>query len=53
MHKSWWYAVKFSNGGDNYEIGIIPSIDKFKVITRSLSEFIRLYLSDSSALYEY
>jgi hypothetical protein len=53
MHKSWWYAVKFSKIVDNYEIGIIPSVGKFKVITRNLTEFIQLYLSDSPVLYEF
>jgi hypothetical protein len=53
MHKSWWYAVKFSKFEDDYEIGIIPSVDKFKVITKNLAEFIYLYINDSSVLYEY
>lgn len=53
MHKSWWYAVKFSKFMENYEIGIIPSVDKFKVITRNLGEFIYLYMNDSPVLYEY
>ena len=53
MHKSWWYAVKFSKDRDNYEIGIIPSVDKFKAITPSLVEFIHLYMNNSSVLYEY
>jgi len=52
MHKSWWYGVKFSKIVDNYEIGIIPEEDKFKVITRSLAEFISLYMKDSPILYE-
>ncbi|MDO6431552.1 hypothetical protein Q4E93_13185 [Flavitalea sp. BT771] len=53
MHKSWWYGVRFSKIEDNYEIGIISSGDKFKVITPSLAEFIHLYLNDSPVLYEY
>ena len=53
MHKSWWYAVKFSKNVDTYEIGIVSSADKFKVITRNLGEFIQLYLNNASVLYEY
>jgi hypothetical protein len=53
MHKSWWYAVKFSKYGEGYEIGIVSSADKFKLITRSLGEFIQLYMKDASVLYEY
>ena len=53
MHKSWWYGVKFSKHENSYEIGIISSIDKFKVITQNLGEFIHLYMNDSPVLYEY
>lgn len=53
MHKSWCYGVKFSRLVDNYEIGIITSADKFKVITPNLGEFIHLYMNDSPVLYEY
>lgn len=53
MHKSWWYAVKFSKGSDSYEIGIIASVDNFKAITQSLAEFIHLYMNNASILYEY
>ena len=53
MNCSWWYGVRFSNFKEGYEIVIIPSSDKYKVITQSLSEFIRLYMNDASALYEY
>lgn len=53
MHKSWWYAVRFSKGSDDYEICIVTSADKIKVITRSLEEFIQLYMKDDSILYEY
>jgi len=53
MHKSWWYGVKFSKFEDKYEIGIISSADKFKVITRNLGEFIHLYMNDSSVLYKF
>jgi hypothetical protein len=53
MHKSWWYGVKFLKLEDSYEIGIIASIDRFKVITRSLAEFIHLYMNNSSILYDY
>ena len=53
MHKSWWYGVRFSKIVDNYEIGIIASVNRFKVITRNLTEFIRLYMNDSPVLYDY
>jgi len=53
MHKSWWYGVRFSKFGDSYEIGLIPTADKFKLITRNLGEFIYLYMNNSSILYEY
>jgi len=53
MHKSWWYAVRFSKPADYYEIGIIPSVGRFKIITENLVEFIDLYMKDASILYEY
>lgn len=53
MHKSWWYGVKFSKLEDSYEIGIIPSVDRFKKISRNLGEFIHLYMNNSSVLYDY
>jgi len=53
MHKSWWYAVKFSKSADGYEIGIIPAAYKFKVITKNLVDFIDLYLKNATILYEY
>lgn len=52
LHKSWWYAVRFSTADAGYEIGIVAAADKFKVITRSLGEFLHLYMEDSSVLYE-
>lgn len=53
MHKSWWYAVRFSDPPNGYEIGIIPSPNKFKVVTSDLSDFIRLYVENSPILYDY
>jgi len=53
MHKSWWYGVRFSKFADKYEIGIISSVERFKVITRNLCEFIQLYITDSPILYDY
>lgn len=53
MHKSWWYAVKFSKIENTYDIGIIASVDKFKIITQNLGEFIHLYMNNSSVLYDY
>ena len=52
MHKSWWYGVKVEDM-NNYIIGIIPDGETFKPITKSLSNFIELYLNDSSELYDY
>lgn len=53
MHKSWWYGARFSKYNDEYEIGIIPNEEKFKVITQSLGEFIHFYMNDASILYDY
>lgn len=52
LHKSWWYGVEINDNG-TYEIGIIPDKGLFTPITNSLAEFIRLYLDDSSKLYNY
>jgi hypothetical protein len=51
MNRSWSYGVKFSNFSENYEIVIITS--STKVVTHSLSAFIRLYLDNSPLLYDY
>lgn len=53
MHRSWWYGVRFSKIEDNYEIGKIPTEYKFKVITRSLGEFIQFNMKDDSVLCDY
>ena len=53
MHKSWLYGARFSKFGDSYEIGIIPTVGKFKVITRNLEEFILLNMNNAPILYEY
>ena len=53
MHKSWWYGVRISKNEEEYEIGIIPEVSKFKVITKKLEEFIHMYMIDSSILYNY
>lgn len=52
MHRSWWYGCEVIDS-DNYIIGIIPDRNSFKPITHSLIEFIELYISDSSKLYDY
>lgn len=52
MHKSWWYGVEIKSDG-KYLIGIIPDKLNFKPITDSLSEFIALYIENSSKLYDY
>lgn len=51
MQESWWYGFRVNKHG--YEIGIIPEANTFKVISNSLFEFLNLYLSDSSKLYDY
>jgi len=51
MNRSWWYGVKFSKFGEDYQIVIISS--SVKVITQSLAEFIRLYIVDAPVLYDY
>jgi len=53
MNKSWWYGVELSDITNDYEIGIIPDGNSFKPITKSLSDFIQLYLENSPMLYEY
>lgn len=52
MHQSWWYGFRIINKYQ-YEIGIIPSSQKFKLITKSLTEFIEFYLKDSVMLYNF
>jgi hypothetical protein len=52
MHKSWWYGFELFENEDCI-IGIIPDANTFKPITKSLFEFLELYLEDSSKLYEY
>jgi len=51
MQSSWWYGFKMTD--DGYQIGIISSKDRFKVITDSLSDFINLYVEDSGILYNW
>lgn len=52
MHKSWWYGVEI-NDNASYEIGIIPDKNTFTPVTNSLIEFIKLYIDDSSKLYDF
>lgn len=52
MHKSWWYGVEVKDD-ENYVIGIIPDSNSFKPITNSLSNFIDLYIDNSTKLYDY
>jgi hypothetical protein len=51
MDESWWYGI--FGDGNSYNIGIIPTAEKFKVIANSLTEFINLYLSESDKLSDY
>ncbi len=50
--KCWWYGYEILDDG-SYTIGIIPTDYKFKVITNSLAEFLKLYMIDSEVLYDY
>lgn len=52
MHKSWWYGLKVIDK-DTYSIGIIPEENKFKILTDSLSEFLKMYMSNSHKLYSF
>lgn len=52
LQQSWWYGLNIIDN-NNYQIGIIPNNNYFKIITTSLSDFIKLYLQDSHLLYEY
>lgn len=51
MEKTWWYGVQCNEDGD-YTIGMVTRKGEFKPITNFLSEFIDLYLDDSSRLYD-
>jgi hypothetical protein len=53
MDSSWWYGVEIDSTRNDYTIGIIPDKEKFKPITKSLAEFLRLYMDDSEILYDY
>ena len=53
MHRSWYYGIRFNQNDNNYKVGIIPERMKFTPICNSLSEFINLYLTNSSRLYNY
>jgi len=50
--KCWFYGYEVMDDG-SYTIGIIPADYKFKVITKSLTEFLELYMVDSETLYDY
>jgi hypothetical protein len=52
MHSSWWYGIRMETN-DIYSIVIIPYYGAFKVITNTLSEFIKLYMDDADVLYDY
>jgi hypothetical protein len=56
LHKSWWYGILYDKpltNPENYSIIIIPDHSRYKVICRTLAEFIDLYIKDSLMLYEY
>jgi hypothetical protein len=50
MQESWWYGFRILENA-KYEIGIIPSVDIFKPITNSFSEFVEFYIHDNEILY--
>ncbi|WP_324679281.1 hypothetical protein [Hymenobacter sp. GOD-10R] len=52
MHRSWEYGF-IVNDNENYQIGIIPTNDVFKVITTSLATFLEWYIADADVLYDY
>lgn len=52
LHKSWWYGYKIIKDNE-YEIGIVPEKEIFIPISKKLSDFIEIYLSDSHKLYEF
>jgi hypothetical protein len=55
LHKSWWFGVLIDSKkvSKTYSIVIIPNSKEYKVITNSLSEFIKLYIEDREELYNH
>jgi hypothetical protein len=50
LTQCWWYGFRCLPGGA-YEIGVMPTRELFYPITRSLTEWIDLYLADAPILY--
>ncbi|GAB3859662.1 hypothetical protein GCM10028822_36550 [Hymenobacter terrigena] len=53
MQWSWQYAFIPNPTGDGYQIGIMPTHNRFKVITSSLATFLSLYMENAQVLYDY
>ena len=53
MHWSWQYAFIANPAGEGYQIGIMASSNRFKLITSSLATFLSLYMEDALVLYDY
>lgn len=55
LHKSWWYGIltEINENSEDYSIIIIPNQERYKIITNSFQEFIKLYLEDSPILYDH
>jgi hypothetical protein len=54
LQRSWYYGILIKpDRPDEYEIIIIPDASRYKTICASISEFIRIYISNSELLYEY
>ena len=55
LQVSWYYGILTERTGDinDYSIIIIPNEERYKIITNSFEEFIKLYLEDSPILYDH
>jgi hypothetical protein len=52
MHHSWDYGFIADADGEDYQIGIMPVDDVFKVLTTSLKTFLNWYVEDADILYD-
>jgi hypothetical protein len=55
LQKSWWYGIltDLNGNAEHYSIVIIPNQERYKIITNSFQEFVKLYLEDSPILYDH
>ena len=53
MHLSWEYGLITAANGKDYQIGIMPGNNEFKVLATSLAIFLQWYVEDADILYDY